>query len=593
MMKNIYTIIISVSVLIILITASFFVNRAFNSPNVNMKYDKNSNKDINEILEKEVNPATETDTSDWEIYNGLGLSIKYPSDGDFFVDENGDYMTISQNSYGNIIHVSAINTMNIPSNFVGEKVINDKKFHKYYQEGASSPYGYEIYYGNKHYKFESSNGPDSKIFELIMKTLSFDFDNPERIVERIINELPEVSKRNEYSDLKPTDGYYIISSILSNKKDKVVYLELDPNDPVYDYNIWIKDLSSGKLIKIYSFSPSKTLNKEQSVKVITGGSSSNHYFPIAWSKNDEKIIIRWDYFGDLTGSGAVSKYKTYIVDTNGDNTIGLATNNAIFFDNYGKVVYVDEDMNGPSECGPASLLNRAMIVLKDIESSNEEVIVNNVHAYYNVQDLNINGNLLYNFRTVTVNKDNNCIILNDNEDTKVETTNINSLIKEPVVFFNWQHYMNEEYGVRFKYPDNLTIDSNNHIKSSNYEEKDGAGIISGFKIFYEMTKGLDPASSIESLSNWKGWAGRPMGSIGTKYFYEDIKINDNIALKFVIEGEGFMNEFEKTNTLITISIPNKLQDKMIEISMMTPSVEYNNNVKIFDKIMKTVEWFEK
>ena len=52
------------------------------------------------------------------------------------------------------------------------------------------------------------------------------------------------------------------------------------------------------------------------------GASPFEYFPIGWSKNDKKIIVEWTNTTG-SGSGAVPTYKSYTLDVNGGDLLGL------------------------------------------------------------------------------------------------------------------------------------------------------------------------------------------------------------------------------------------------------------------------------
>ena len=183
------------------------------------------------------------------------------------------------------------------------------------------------------------------------------------------------------------------------------------------------------------------------------------------------------------------------------------------------------------------------------------------------------------------NKTNN-IVSNNNQNVNKNVNgnynvNENELSNGEIDISEWLTYRNEEYG--FKYPSSFLLEEQN-IKSSDYKwDDDKGGVLEGLNIHFEIEEIYGPGT-------WKEWAGRPTSRIGSVIYTEDIKINNNIAWKVVEEGRGFLNTFKKLNTLVEIFIPNKTEDRMIKISMSMPSDEYEDNIKIFENIIRTIEW---
>jgi len=218
--------------------------------------------------------------------------------------------------------------------------------------------------------------------------------------------LPEqLQKKDETVKLTPNNGFFITTSILSNKKDKIVYSEISESirnlqdfRSNWEYHIFVKDLSTNEVVKIYSY-PEKVSLKNFFVKTANAGGCPLVYFPIAWSKNDAKIILEW---GNPTscGSGGAPKYQSYTINSSGGEIIRLSTYDSIFFDNFNKVVFVDTSEKSPGYCGPASQDNNGAIILKDIENESEVLLAEENNSYYSLKNIDENQNLTYTIKKV-------------------------------------------------------------------------------------------------------------------------------------------------------------------------------------------------
>lgn len=223
--------------------------------------------------------------------------------------------------------------------------------------------------------------------------------------------LPERLQKKENSiTLIPNDGFFITTSILSNKKDKIVYSEISESIKNledykavwegWEYNIFVKDLTTNKITKIYSY-PTKTSLKELFIKSARAGGCPLVYFPITWSKNDKKIILEW---GNPTwcGSGGAPKYETFVIDPNGGEINELATYDSLFFDDYKKVAFVGSSNNSPDECIPESPSgNSGVIILKDIEDNTQLILAEENNSHYSLKNINQNKYLTYTIIKIT------------------------------------------------------------------------------------------------------------------------------------------------------------------------------------------------
>lgn len=223
-----------------------------------------------------------------------------------------------------------------------------------------------------------------------------DSANNINLEEIFVNLDDSLLQRDPNIQIEADKGFIITTSILSNSKNKIVYSEIsdcignansyDPNAEPCDwsYNINIKDLQTSEIKNIYEY-PEKT----SYIQNITGSFVPTAYaggcrlvhFPIAWSKNDKKIILQW---GNPTscGSGGAPKYMTYTLSSERGELEELSTYEPLFIDNYSKVIFIDESEKSPLICGPASQSNYGKIVMKDIETDEAKTLLEEENSFY-------------------------------------------------------------------------------------------------------------------------------------------------------------------------------------------------------------------
>ena len=236
-------------------------------------------------------------------------------------------------------------------------------------------------------------------------TTSTDTSN---IDNTFVNLSKELLRRDSKVTLTPTTGYLITTSIVSNNGSKVVYSEIsdcikaangygaDGQTCNWKYNVFVKDLQTGKLDRIYSY-PKNTSFFQNLQKLIVSevkaGGCQLVYFPIAWSKNDQKIILQW---GNPTscGSGGAPQYLTYTLSPAGGSLENLSTYSPVFLDNYNKVVFIDESVKSPSECGPVAQTNYGKIVLKYVETGKTVILLEETNSSYSSLKTNSNQTVL-------------------------------------------------------------------------------------------------------------------------------------------------------------------------------------------------------
>ncbi len=128
----------------------------------------------NQVVDKNVSK-----TLNWNTYSNMGVSIKYPNDGTYVVDEEAlssdlNGFTISQDYPGNRIHIYKVNDLSTLPVTTKTKVIAGKTYKILNRDGMGFGYGYIIKQDEQLYVFESTKGPKNEIFELMMTTIKFE-----------------------------------------------------------------------------------------------------------------------------------------------------------------------------------------------------------------------------------------------------------------------------------------------------------------------------------------------------------------------------------------------------------------------------------
>jgi hypothetical protein len=152
--------------------------------------------------------------------------------------------------------------------------------------------------------------------------------------------------------IKVSDGFTLVTSLISHKGDKVVYYETDGENA----NVVILDLESKEKIVM-----------EDTVKL--GGCVGFEYLPSRWSVNDKKIIREWVHVGD--GGCSASVPWAYIIDVDSleEEVLVNSSNNYIILEDEKVVTFGDL---GQIYNAPGSYLNKIVII--EIESGKKEII---------------------------------------------------------------------------------------------------------------------------------------------------------------------------------------------------------------------------
>lgn len=210
----------------------------------------------------------------------------------------------------------------------------------------------------------------------------------------------EITKNELVEDyeLKANAGLIILNSVVSNNAKKIVYSEIsecvenaanfstyledkhfeESNCDSWEYNVYTVDLDSQKVTNIYS-----SKDKFSFIPIAKAGGCQNIYLPIAWSKNDEKIVLENYYPPSSCGADGGSEYAFYTLGSTGGELLQLAPPTALFFSDYSELVFTFFSEKSPNiSCGPGSSNNNGKIVVKDIETGEERILLEEENTYY-------------------------------------------------------------------------------------------------------------------------------------------------------------------------------------------------------------------
>jgi len=210
----------------------------------------------------------------------------------------------------------------------------------------------------------------------------------------------ELQQKDSSVTLTPTQGYIITTSIVSHNKDKIVYAEISDcikaansyDDSVsstctnWKYNIFVKDIVNGNIHKIYSYPQKTSWYKDFFVKEAQAGGCTLIDFPLAWSKNDKKIILE---LGNPTscGSGGYLQYWFHSINPDGGTIADLAYNGAVFLDSYNKVVDINYNPN-KGLCDSMGQNIGESILLKEVETGKITKLVGATDTDYAILGVN-------------------------------------------------------------------------------------------------------------------------------------------------------------------------------------------------------------
>jgi len=125
------------------------------------------------------NSKDNNETTNWASYSDIGISVKYPNDGTYNIEEEGidpslEGFTISQEHPGERFHFFKTSDEPKDYNDMETKTINGKIYKIYHIIGMGSGYEYITEHNGEFYTFLSVYGPTNEVFELIMNTVKFE-----------------------------------------------------------------------------------------------------------------------------------------------------------------------------------------------------------------------------------------------------------------------------------------------------------------------------------------------------------------------------------------------------------------------------------
>jgi hypothetical protein len=250
----------------------------------------------------------------------------------------------------------------------------------------------------------------------------------------VIDALPsELIKTDEGSNLEPTDGYMLVTSIKSNNGDKVVYLEISESINQLDsyedwwtswtYSIYVKDLGADELLEIYSGPGDKITSNNFFIKKAQAGGCPLMYLPVAWTKNDKKIVFEMVNPTNC-GSGGATEYKTFTIDPLGGSILKLATFNAIFIDTYSKVVDADRYKEYIYICNSMDSFLKNSIIVKDVEKETSRVLLSDNYSSYELKSVDVSNNAIT-YTEKKYKQSGNCVEIDESIPEQVLQLNLN------------------------------------------------------------------------------------------------------------------------------------------------------------------------
>ncbi|MFA6024359.1 MAG: hypothetical protein WC777_04060 [Candidatus Gracilibacteria bacterium] len=232
---------------------------------------------------------------------------------------------------------------------------------------------------------------------LLFVSLLLGCENVE-VVEVVDEPLEELKTEVVDTSIKANEGFILLNSIVSNNAQKIVYSEISEcaesatnfstyltdkyfqgsNCDSWVYNVYTVDLASQKVRNIYS-----SEDQFSWIPVAKAGGCQNIYLPIAWSKDDGKIVLESAWPPSNCGADGGSEYLYYTLDSTGGELEPLAPSTALFFSDYSELIFTFSSEKSPSiSCGPGSSNNNGKIVVKNIETGEERIVLEEENTYY-------------------------------------------------------------------------------------------------------------------------------------------------------------------------------------------------------------------
>ena len=180
--------------------------------------------------------------------------------------------------------------------------------------------------------------------------------------------------RDLEKNLKPTADKFTFNEILSQGGDKIVYAELSNcsegkpywNGCPWEYSIKIFDGQKKNTATLYRQTNDRTSDTYMHGII---------YYPIAWSKNDKKIILGWYNLYEMGQGGLPSAYA--LLDLNGGKFKfpgAFANCSVTIFDNNTQAVTAT-DRNGNFACAEGEDVTPEKIIVTNAETEKTVTVV--------------------------------------------------------------------------------------------------------------------------------------------------------------------------------------------------------------------------
>lgn len=226
-------------------------------------------------------------------------------------------------------------------------------------------------------------------------TAQTEYKNP------FVNLPAELQQKDTSTSVIPTSKHMVVNSILSNKKDKIVYSEIadciglindddnsNDNECDWKYGIYVKDLSTGNTKKIYAYPEEKLSLSDYLIPKVNAGGCALVYLPIGWSKNDKKIILQSVNPTNCGSGGGTISFTFASINPTGGQTEGISRGSAKFYDNFSKAIILGESQKSPQICGPSDQRNNGKILLMNTETGEDIKVVEENNSDYTLGEIN-------------------------------------------------------------------------------------------------------------------------------------------------------------------------------------------------------------
>lgn len=241
---------------------------------------------------------------------------------------------------------------------------------------------------------------------------------PEKLAEvgNIFTNLPnELQKTERTVELTPTAGFLIINSILSNLQNRIVYSEItdcirqvndygkDPQGCEWEYRVYVKTISTGESKLLFRYPEPLETGLKQMVKKVSAGGCPLVNLPIAWTGNDQKIILQSVNPTDC-GSGGGDNYLFSAISSEGGEAVGFSKSQAVFYERNSKAIFTTASQLSPLVCGPGGEQNQGKIVFWDINGNRLLESIEVPNSDYYLGELLLDRSMIEYFRRTAFEK---------------------------------------------------------------------------------------------------------------------------------------------------------------------------------------------